>query len=520
MVRCLKLPKTIHKSKEDSGMERSMKWQKIEKRKRSSSTLKNVPSNDGINHFKRIGEMPQREIIKYLDLHSLVAFSQVCTEWRDLAKRCNCWEEASRSSNIPRCWYFEHADLDLSTQWTAHCSNPTHTWERAIRREKVVEYKWRSRDIEVKEIANVHCIPVDSLFTYGEWVLMKLGDNHLYIMDLLRLSSLEDIRRVPGPIITKLAIMRFSNKPHLLIMGTEIGAVVVYEFSCRTFNCLHILIGHKSPIASLGLSRNSFNQHRLDDSGLFVSGSLDGSIRLWNALTGECLRIFDDFTSNLSGWSWQQRRRIDAITFYKDCIVSADWWRRTISMLTNDSSGNDTRYVLKKDLSAIRVELNEKWLVSINHTAIHIVDLEDESYHRKLEKSFTNDGDEVIVDFKSNQIIYYNMDSIYMHNIGANESVCFQKGFLDRMARVLAIQANENFVYSVHENGKIYLWDRKKCQLIHELYRLPVVDIFKCHLALSESSQRLFCVVFYFESQGVCTGLYTLSVSQLVIEES
>nr|CDS28991.2 f box:WD repeat containing protein 7 [Hymenolepis microstoma] len=384
--------------------------------------------------------MPQREIIKYLDLHSLVAFSQVCTEWRDLAKRCNCWEEASRSSNIPRCWYFEHANSDLSMQWTAHCSNPTHTWERAIRREKAVEYKWRSRDIEVKEIANVPCIHVGSLFTYGEWVLMKLGDNHLYIMDLLRLSSLADIWKIPGPSIRTLAIMRFSTKPPLLIMGTEIGAVVVYEVPCRTFKCLHILTGHKSPITSLSLSRNSFNPHRPDDSGLFASVSLDGSIRLWNALTGECLRIFDDYTSNLNGWSWRRRRRIDAITFYKGCILSADCERSTISMRINDSSGYDTRYDLKKNLSAIRVELNEKWLVSINHTAIHIVDLEDESNNCELEKSFTNDGDEVIVDFKSNQIIYFNMDSIYMHNIGANESVCFQKVLFEHKARELTIQ--------------------------------------------------------------------------------
>nr|CDS28985.2 hypothetical transcript [Hymenolepis microstoma] len=98
--------------------------------------------------------MPQREILKYLDLHSLVAFSQVCTEWRELAERCDCWEEASRSSNIPRCWYFEHANSDLSMQGTAHCTNPTHTWERAIRRVRAVECKWRSRDIEVREIAN------------------------------------------------------------------------------------------------------------------------------------------------------------------------------------------------------------------------------------------------------------------------------------------------------------------------------------------------------------------------------
>nr|CUU97739.1 hypothetical transcript [Hymenolepis microstoma] len=235
-------------------------------------------------------------------------------------------------------------------------------------------------------------------------------------------------------------------------MGTEIGAIVVYEFPYRTFKCLHILTGHRSPITSLSLSRNSFNPHRPDDSGLFVSGSLDGSIRLWNALTGECLRIFDDHTPNLNGWGCRRRKRIDAITFYKNCIVSADWWRSTISMRINDSSGNDNISVLKKDLTAIRVELNEKWLVSINHTAIHIVDLEDESYHRKLEKSFTNDDDEVIVDFKSNQIIYFNMDSIYMHNIRANKSVCFQKGFFEHKARVLNIQANENFVYSVHAN--------------------------------------------------------------------
>lgn len=69
--------KNIRKRIEDSRIARCMKLLQNEKTEDTSSNSEEVLLNDSINHFKRIGEMPQRVIIKYLDLSSLVAFSQV-----------------------------------------------------------------------------------------------------------------------------------------------------------------------------------------------------------------------------------------------------------------------------------------------------------------------------------------------------------------------------------------------------------------------------------------------------------
>ncbi|VDO00961.1 unnamed protein product [Rodentolepis nana] len=85
----------------------------------------------------------------------------VCTEWYDLAERCNHWEEARRSSNISKCWYFDHTDLDQSAQWTALCADHTHMWKNAIYREMAVGYKCRSSDLEVVKIVSVSDAELD-----------------------------------------------------------------------------------------------------------------------------------------------------------------------------------------------------------------------------------------------------------------------------------------------------------------------------------------------------------------------
>lgn len=87
------------------------------------------------------------------------------------------------------------------------------------------------------------------------------------------------------------------------------------------------------------------------------------------------------------------------------------------------------------------------------------------------------------------------------------------------MSDVAAIQANENFVYTLNKDCSVYLWDRKKYQLIDKICELPKVGMDRCHLSLSESSQRILCILSYHTLQGIMTNMYMISVSQPVIEE-
>lgn len=132
----------------------------------------------------------------------------------------------------------------------------------------------------------------------------------------------------------------------------------------------------------------------------------------------------------MEGALWRQNMRINAISFCKDCILSADWRGGIISRRIDDAGDNNTCFVRNHGFVTIRIERYGKWLVSINHRSIVIVDLEDESNNRELEQAFSVNGDEVIVDFKSSQIIYANKDNIFMYNIRTEEVICFQKSLL------------------------------------------------------------------------------------------
>ncbi|VUZ53708.1 unnamed protein product, partial [Hymenolepis diminuta] len=119
---------------------------------------------------------------------------------------------------------------------------------------------------------------------------------------------------------------------------------------------LHALTGHTSSVSCHAVSTNSLNPHRPDDSGLFVSGGWDGNIRLWNALTGECLRVFDDHRTSVEDALWRQNMRINAISFCKDCILSANWRGGIISRRINDAEDNNTCFVRNHGIVTTRIE--------------------------------------------------------------------------------------------------------------------------------------------------------------------
>lgn len=87
--------------------------------------------------------------------------------------------------------------------------------------------------------------------------------------------------------------MPVPNKPALLIVGSSSGRIHIWELDqSRQFPHRRVLSGHSDRINCLAASTKSSNPQMPDERCLFASGSYDRSVRLWNALTGQHLRVF------------------------------------------------------------------------------------------------------------------------------------------------------------------------------------------------------------------------------------
>ncbi|KAM3187910.1 hypothetical protein ACTXT7_001316 [Hymenolepis weldensis] len=125
---------------------------------RTSDLYTTQTSNDGMDYISNLPRLVIRGIVKYLDGESLWKCSRDSHKWKAVIDYTDRWEPICRSLNIPKCRYFEHEFLSQWTQWTTDCGQSGHTWQRAYHREKEVENKWRSGQIEIRELANISVV--------------------------------------------------------------------------------------------------------------------------------------------------------------------------------------------------------------------------------------------------------------------------------------------------------------------------------------------------------------------------
>ncbi|KAM0480286.1 hypothetical protein ACHAPX_004117 [Trichoderma viride] len=84
----------------------------------------------------------------------------------------------------------------------------------------------------------------------------------------------------------KIYSIAFSHDSKFILSGSINGTVMLWDST--TGDCLRTFQGHKGHVASVAFSH---------DSTILASGSGDNTIKLWDSITGECLRTFQGHKS-------------------------------------------------------------------------------------------------------------------------------------------------------------------------------------------------------------------------------
>ena len=74
----------------------------------------------------------------------------------------------------------------------------------------------------------------------------------------------------------------------MIVSGSEDKTVNIWN--AATGECVRVLEGHSDYVLSVAHSA---------DASMIVSGSSDETVRIWNASTGECVRVLEGHSSHV-----------------------------------------------------------------------------------------------------------------------------------------------------------------------------------------------------------------------------
>ncbi|VDL35985.1 unnamed protein product [Hymenolepis diminuta] len=274
-------------------------------------------------------------------------------------------------------------------------------------------------------------------------------------------------------------IMPVPHQPALLIGATTLGRIHIWGLDDgRQFPHFRVLSGHESVINSLATSTKSSKPQTPDERCLFVSGSYDNTVRLWNALTGQCLRVF--VVPNCT-----------AVAFCDDWIISGDLQG---NIHTHQIDGVLSRSVRKCRHPPVEIHYDGKWIVSVSTEYITIFNTEDHTSTTEIQSMFPKGYECVIIDLVAGEIIYCTEYNLHVYNLKAQKDFPFQIEFGEFGRRLVDIKAVETFIFAAMVDDEILLFDRRNRTLIHKIAELPYPSVSKSNLAVTESRQTLLYI--------------------------
>ncbi|MEO1347960.1 MAG: NB-ARC domain-containing protein [Cyanobacteria bacterium J06635_15] len=138
---------------------------------------------------------------------------------------------------------------------------------------------------------------------------------------------------------TAIWTIAFSPDGRLIASGSADGNICLWDVQNGT--CLHTLQGHSNLIRSISFALQAYNPDRANNGqdAILASASLDGTVKLWQAYTGQCLRILAEHTDAVCVTAFSPNGKWLA-TGSNDCTIKVWNWEdgRCLKTLSEHNS--------------------------------------------------------------------------------------------------------------------------------------------------------------------------------------
>ncbi|KAM3187909.1 hypothetical protein ACTXT7_001315 [Hymenolepis weldensis] len=250
--------------------------------------------------------------------------------------------------------------------------------------------------------------------------------------------------------------MPVPNKPALLIVGSSSGCIHTWELDqSRQFPHRRALSGHSDRINCLAASTKSSNPQMPDERCLFASGSYDRSVRLWNALTGQHLRVFREHQSP-----------IFIVVFYENMVVSSD---RDGITRNRHIDVNLKLWRRRWRDTPENLEFDGKYIISVCYNFVKIFKADNPSSIPELKTQLTTHSRGVAIDLVNGEVIYFRETGLHVYNYKTQMKFRLQLEQNEPISGIAYLKAVDKFVFAATSDNKILIYDRKNLKLIQKI---------------------------------------------------
>ncbi|KAI8987302.1 WD40-repeat-containing domain protein, partial [Mycotypha africana] len=344
-------------------------------------------------------------ILSFLDLHSLLQASLVSTEWYVLCKEQCLWKNLFEKSD----WTYDQVEMYNYLQQQQQPSNqvnqhpPYIDWQQLYKNRYAIEQRWLTGSCKIEHFPGNDC-PPSELHTEGiycvqfdkEKMITGSRDHTIKIWNIATGRCQQTLRGHSGSVLC----LQYDNQH--IVSGSSDATVLVSRIT--TGRIERKLIGHEDSV--LGL--------RLISDDRIISCSKDRTLRIWNRITGKCLRVLND-----------HRAAVNSVQFRGNIAVSASG-DRTIKI-----------WDLETGECLRTLSSHTRGVACVEYDGIHIV-------------SGSSD------------------QTIKVWNADTGECLYTLCGHTE-LVRTIQLDTTTNRIISGCYNGHIKLWDLKRGKLLRDL---------------------------------------------------